>query len=58
MAGTVGAVAGGLATAEMRSGQGAGEQIVGKLEATRQFELALAESRSLRTFRFVFYLMV
>ena len=47
MAGAVGAMAGGLAAAEMRSGQGAGEEIVGKLEPPHQFELALAESAML-----------
>jgi len=58
MTGTIGAMAGGLAAAQMRLGQGAGEEIVGKPEPAHQLELALAQSRSLRTFRFVFHLMV
>jgi hypothetical protein len=34
MAGTVGAVTGGLAAAQMRLGQAAGEEIIGKLKPT------------------------
>ena len=48
MAGALGAVAGGLAAADMRLGKGAGKEIVRKLKPTHQFELALAELRSLR----------
>jgi len=51
------AVAGGLAAAQMRKREGTGEQIVGKLETPHQLELALAESRSLRTAGFIFHLM-
>ena len=39
-----GAVAGGLAAAEMGERKGAGQQIVGKVETPREFKLALAES--------------
>jgi hypothetical protein len=52
MAWALGAVAGGLATAEMREGKRAGQQVVGKMETPHQFKLALAESRGLGTSRF------
>jgi hypothetical protein len=50
MAGAVGAMAGRFATAEMRQGERAGKQVLGKMETTYQFEFALPESRSLGAF--------
>jgi hypothetical protein len=60
MAGALGAVAVGLAAAEMGEGKGAGQQIVGKLETTHEFKLALAQSGGLGASGFVFinHLMV
>jgi hypothetical protein len=58
MAWAVGAMAGGLATAEMGQGERAGEQILGKMETTHEFELALPEPRGQSPFGFDLHLMV
>jgi hypothetical protein len=58
MAGALGAMAGRFATAEMRQGERAGKQVLGKMEATHQLELALPESRGLGAFRLDLHLIV
>jgi hypothetical protein len=46
------ALAGGFAAAEMGQGERAGKQILGKMETTHEFEVALPESRGLSAFGF------
>jgi hypothetical protein len=58
MAAALGAVAGGLAAAEVRKGKRTRQQIVRKLKTTYQLKLALPESRSLGSSGFVIHLMV
>jgi hypothetical protein len=58
MAWALEAMAGGFAAAEMRQGERAGKQILGKMETMHESELALAESRGLSPFGFAFHLMV
>jgi hypothetical protein len=58
MARALGAVAVGLAAAEMGEGKRSGQQIVGKVETTHKFKLALAKSRGLRASGYVIHLMV
>ena len=58
MAWAVYAVAGGFAAPQMRQGKRAGKQILGKMETTHQFELALPESRGLSPFGFNLHLIV
>jgi len=58
MAWALGAVAGGLAAAEMRQGERAGKQIMRKMETTHEFKLTLPESRGPSTSGFDFHLMV
>jgi hypothetical protein len=58
MAAALGTVAGGLAATEIGQGQGAGEQIVGKLETSHELELALPQSGRLGSSGFVIHLMV
>jgi len=53
MAWALGAVAVGLAAAEVGKRKRAGQQIVGKVETTHQFKLALAKSRGLGASGFV-----
>ena len=54
----LGAMTGGLATAQVRKREGAGKEIFGDMEAADQFEFALTQSRGLRALRFVFHLIV
>jgi len=48
------AVAGGLAAAAVGEREGAGQQVIGQMEAADQFELALAEAGSVGPLGWIF----
>jgi hypothetical protein len=58
MATVLGTMTGGLATTEMREGEGARESILGDRETAQQLKLALAQSRSERSIPFMDHLNV